>query len=60
MLPGTVLYVVGADAVASAISEGKVPWTLIGILVITAGFITVLVRQARKKLKAEEGQKEND
>lgn len=60
MLPGTVLYVVGADAVASAISEGRIPWTLIGILVITAGLITVLVRQARKKLKAEEGQKEND
>jgi len=60
MLPGTVLYVVGADAVASAISEGKVPWTLIGILVFTAVLITVLVRQARKKLKAEEGQKENE
>jgi membrane protein implicated in regulation of membrane protease activity len=60
MLPGTVLYVVGADAVASAISEGKVPWTLIGILAITAVLITILVRQARKKLKAEEGQKEND
>jgi uncharacterized membrane protein YdjX (TVP38/TMEM64 family) len=52
MLPGTVLYVVGADAVASAVSEGKIPWTLIGILVFTAVLITILVRQARKKLKS--------
>jgi uncharacterized membrane protein YdjX (TVP38/TMEM64 family) len=60
MLPGTVLYVVGADAVASAVSEGKIPWTLIGILAFTAVLITVLVRQARKKLKTEEGHKENE
>ena len=60
MLPGTVLYVVGADAVASAISEGIIPWTLIGILAFTAVLITILVRQARKKLKAEEGHKENE
>jgi uncharacterized membrane protein YdjX (TVP38/TMEM64 family) len=60
MLPGTVLYVVGADAVASAISEGKIPWTLIGILAFTAVLITILVKQARKKLKAEEGHKENE
>jgi uncharacterized membrane protein YdjX (TVP38/TMEM64 family) len=60
MLPGTVLYVVGADAVTSAISEGKIPWTLIGILAFTAFLITILVRQARKKLKTEEGHKKNE
>jgi uncharacterized membrane protein YdjX (TVP38/TMEM64 family) len=60
MLPGTVLYVVGADAVASAFSEGRIPWTLIGIFVITLGLIIILVRQARKKLKSEEGHKENE
>jgi uncharacterized membrane protein YdjX (TVP38/TMEM64 family) len=60
MLPGTVLYVVGADAVASAVSEGKIPWTLIGILLFTAVLIIILVRQARKKLKSEEGHKENE
>jgi len=55
MLPGTVLYVVGADAVASAVSEGRVPWVLIGIFVVTVAIIAVLVRQARKKLKPKEG-----
>ncbi len=60
MLPGTVLYVVGADAVTSAISQGRVPWLLIGILVITGAIIAILVRQARKKLKTEEGHAENE
>ena len=60
MLPGTVLYVVGADAVTSAISQGRVPWLLIGILVVTGAIITVLVRQARKKLKIEEGHAEDE
>lgn len=55
MLPGTVLFVVGADAVSSAISEGRIPWALIGILVLTIFIITILVKQASKKLKAKEG-----
>jgi len=27
LMPGTVLFVVGADAVTSGISEGRVPWS---------------------------------
>lgn len=60
MLPGTILYVVGADAVATAISEKRVPWLLVVILVVIGVIITVLVRQARKKLKKDEGQPENE
>jgi uncharacterized membrane protein YdjX (TVP38/TMEM64 family) len=55
MLPGTVLYVVGTDAVVSAISEKRIPWGLIIIFVIILGIITILVNQARKKLKSKEG-----
>lgn len=54
MLPGTVLYVVGTDAVSSGFAQGKIPWTLVVILAITIVIITVLVRQARKKLKKKE------
>lgn len=54
MLPGTVLYVVGTDAVVSAISEKRIPWGLIIIFVIILVIITVLVNQARKKLKSKE------
>ena len=50
MLPGTALYVVGMDAVSTAIEQGKIPWLLIGILLCVLVILTVLVSQARKKL----------
>jgi uncharacterized membrane protein YdjX (TVP38/TMEM64 family) len=54
MLPGTVLYVVGADAVTKAISQGQVPWALLGTVLVVAVFLAVLVRFARVRLRAEE------
>ncbi|RMG55294.1 MAG: TVP38/TMEM64 family protein [Acidobacteria bacterium] len=54
MLPGTVLYVVGADAIFSGVAEGKVPWTLIGTLAGAGIILAVLVRYARTKLKEKE------
>jgi uncharacterized membrane protein YdjX (TVP38/TMEM64 family) len=60
MLPGTILYVVGADAVATAISEKKIPWVMVIILVVIGVIITFLVRQARKKLKTDEGRLKNE
>jgi len=54
MLPGTILYVVGSAAVAEAVREGKVPWTLVVVVVLILGIIVVLSRQARKKLKGND------
>jgi len=54
MLPGTVLFVVGADAVTSTIQQGRIPWVLIIIFVLTIAIITVLVKQARKRLRPKE------
>ncbi len=54
MLPGTVLFVVGADAFTRGIAEGHVPWALIGVLVGVTILLTILVRQARKKLQEGE------
>jgi len=51
MLPGTILYVVGTDAVATAMEEGQVPWVLVGVVVMIIGLLAVVVKQARKKLK---------
>jgi len=51
MLPGTILYVVGTDAVATAVEEGRVPWVLVGIVVLIIGLLTVVVKKARGKLK---------
>ncbi len=54
MLPGTILYVVGADAVTTAIEEKRIPWTLIIIVLLVIGLLYVLVRKARARLKDED------
>jgi len=51
MLPGTVLYVVGADAVTRAVTQGQVPWSLVLGVAAAAVVLAVLVRFARAKLQ---------
>jgi uncharacterized membrane protein YdjX (TVP38/TMEM64 family) len=55
MLPGTILYVVGTDAVVQAIMRREVPWALIGIVVAVGILLVVLVRLARSRLHEDEG-----
>ncbi len=52
MLPGTVLYVVGADAVTKAVTRGEIPWGLVLGVAAAALLLTVLVRFARAKLQS--------
>lgn len=59
MLPGTVLYVVGADAITKGVSQGKVPWPLVGGAAVAAIILTLLVRTARRKLSTEETETTN-
>ncbi len=54
MLPGTIAFVVGADAFKTAVKEGKVPWVLLGVLVAVVCILVVLVRYARRALKDKE------
>ena len=54
MLPATVLYVVGADAVAKGLTKGEVPWVLVLALAVTAVILTLLVKVARNKLRERE------
>ncbi|MDD2901138.1 MAG: FAD-containing oxidoreductase [Syntrophales bacterium] len=54
MLPGSVLYVVGSDAVFQTVARGEVPWTLVGVLLVAIAVLTLLVRMARKKLQLKE------
>jgi len=51
MLPGTLLYVVGTDAVISGLRQGRIPWALIGVFAAVVILVGVLVRIARKKLQ---------
>ena len=54
MLPGTILYVVGADALVRFVAEGQVPWILVVCLVVAALVLFFLVRFARRKLEDKE------
>ena len=54
MLPGTVLYVVGADALAKGVAQGRVPWALLGTMAGAAVALALLVRSARRALQEKE------
>lgn len=51
MLPGTIVYVVGADAFIKGIREGRIPWGLIGIVAGVLVLLTVIALFAKKRLK---------
>lgn len=57
MLPGTVLYVVGADALTKGVMQGSIPWPLVGVLAGVALLLVFLTRFARKKLGEKDGVK---
>ena len=54
MLPGTILYVVGTDTLLRGISEGKIPWLLVSVLLLAAIILAFLVSWARKKLSVKD------
>ena len=49
MLPGIVVFVTGTDAVVQFILLGRVPWTLLGVLLGGAIALVGLIRFARKR-----------
>ncbi|MDD5167611.1 MAG: TVP38/TMEM64 family protein [Syntrophales bacterium] len=53
MLPGTILYVVGADALAKSAASGEVPWLLIVIVIAVAFILFLLGRHLYKIMKAK-------
>jgi uncharacterized membrane protein YdjX (TVP38/TMEM64 family) len=50
MLPATVVYVVGADALFTALRDGRVPWALLGALAVFIPATFLFVRMARGRL----------
>jgi uncharacterized membrane protein YdjX (TVP38/TMEM64 family) len=54
MIPGTISYVVGADAATRGVTEGRVPWHLLGVLIIVVLALSYVVKYARQKLHSEE------
>lgn len=51
MLPMTVVFVVGTDAVVQAISTGEIPWSLLTGALVMGVVVFALVRFARGKLQ---------
>ena len=56
IIPGTVLYVVGADAVLQGVAQGRVPWTLVLVFGLAVVCLTILVRFAKRRLQAREAE----
>ncbi len=54
MLPGTILYVVGTDTILRGISEGKIPWLLVSVLLLAAIILVFFIFWARKKLSIKD------
>ena len=54
IIPGTVLYVVGADAVLQGVAQRKVPWPLVLTFGAVLIFLTLLVRFAKRRLQDRE------
>lgn len=52
MLPGTVLYVVGADALKQGLAQGRVPWALVCVVLGALCILSVIGVWARKHVKA--------
>jgi uncharacterized membrane protein YdjX (TVP38/TMEM64 family) len=54
MLPGTILYVVGFDALFTGLKEGRIPWALIAVVAVMAVLLFFIVKTARKRLKDDD------
>jgi uncharacterized membrane protein YdjX (TVP38/TMEM64 family) len=51
MIPGTIIVVVGADVLAQGLTEGRIPWVLVGVIIITALVLGLIVWYARRQLE---------
>jgi uncharacterized membrane protein YdjX (TVP38/TMEM64 family) len=51
MLPGTIIVVVGTDAFTQGLTQGRVPWELLGVLAITSFILVLLAWYARREFR---------
>lgn len=58
MLPGTIIVVVGTDALTQGLSQGRVPWELIGVLIITTLILGLMVWYARRQVQQKRKMRE--
>jgi uncharacterized membrane protein YdjX (TVP38/TMEM64 family) len=51
MLPGTIVYVAGADIFVTSVKENKAPWPLISVLAVALLILILLVKKAGEAIK---------
>ncbi len=51
MLPGTIIVVVGTDALTQGITQGRIPWVLVGVLIITTLVLGLIIWYGRRQLQ---------
>jgi uncharacterized membrane protein YdjX (TVP38/TMEM64 family) len=56
MLPGTIIVVVGTDAITQGLNQGRIPWELIGVCIITGCVLGLITWYGRRQYR----QKKND
>lgn len=54
MFPGTFVYVLSANAITEGVTQGRVPFKLISVILAAVVMLTALVRAAKKKLRVQE------
>ena len=61
MLPGTIIVVVGTDALTQGLTQGRVPWELLGVLFVTIFALALIVWYSRRRLnKKRKNQEQHD
>ena len=58
MLPGTIVFVVGADAIKIALATGQIPWSLVIVIVLAAIATIILTLAANRYLHKREPPRE--
>jgi uncharacterized membrane protein YdjX (TVP38/TMEM64 family) len=54
MLPGTIVYLVGTDAIVSAATTGEVPWFIVAVFLAALAVVIGAVRFASGRLREKE------
>jgi uncharacterized membrane protein YdjX (TVP38/TMEM64 family) len=51
MLPGTIIVVVGTDALTQGLTQGRIPWELLTVLLITSIILAVITWYSQRKFR---------
>jgi uncharacterized membrane protein YdjX (TVP38/TMEM64 family) len=58
MLPGTIIVVVGTDALTQGLTQGRIPWELLGVLFITIFALALIVWYSRRRFNEKRKNKD--